>query len=200
MIWGEKKIELWHAWACPYCIRVRAALVEKGVPFRGREVDLAHKPDGLFLVNAKGGVPVLVDGHETVVESLAILEHLDARWPEPPLFPASVGRDVVKSAYEEVNAMFAPHLPKIARGTAEERVVGLGATRRAMGELDAEVAESGFLLGEFSAADLALASFMVRLPPDWRPAPLGFERLARWERSVMSRPAVRDQLAPRVTG
>lgn len=200
MTWNGKTVELWHAWACPYCMRVRAALAEKGVPYRGREVDLAHKPDGLFLVNAKGGVPVLVDGHETVVESLAILEHLDARWPEPPLFPARVGREVVKSAYEKVNAMFAPHLPKIARGTPEERVLALGAVRRSMGVLDGEVAGTGYLLGEFSVADLALASFLARLPADWRPVPLGFERLAAWERTVMTRPAVRDQAAPRATG
>ena len=171
--------------------------MEKGIPYREREVDLARKPDALLLVNPSGGVPVLVEGHQTVVESLAILEYLDERWPEPPLFPAGVGREVVKGASERVNAMFAPHLPKIARGTPEERVLALAATRRAMDELDAEVAESGFLLGEFSAADLALASFMAKLPPDWRPAPLGFERLARWERTVMSRPAMRDQLAPR---
>jgi glutathione S-transferase len=200
MIWARNTVELWHAWACPYCMRVRVALAEKGVPYRGREVDLAHKADALLLVNPKGGVPVLVDGHEKVVESLAILEYLDERWPEPPLFPAGVGREVVKGASERVNARFAPHLPKIARGTPEERVLALGATRRAMEELDGEVAESGFLLGEYSAADLALASFMVKLPPDWRPAPLGFERLARWERTVMSRPAMRDQLAPRVSG
>jgi glutathione S-transferase len=193
-------MELWHAWACPYCMRVRAALAEKGVPYRGREVDLASKPPELFRVNGKGGVPVLVDGEATVVESLAILEYLDARWPEPPLFPASAGRDGVRDVYERVNALFAPHLPKIARGTPEERVLGLGAVRRSMEELDAEVADSGYLLGEFSAADLALASFMAKLPPDWRPSPLGLERLARWERMAMSRPAVRDQLAPRAPG
>lgn len=43
---------------------------------------------------------------------------------------------------------------------------------------------------------VALASIIATLPPDWRPRQLGLEHLARWERAVMSRPAVRDQMAP----
>jgi glutathione S-transferase len=193
-------MELWSAWTCPYCMRVRAALAEKGVPYRSRDVDPANKPPELLEVNPKGGVPVLVHGDEKVADSLAILEFLDQRWPEPPLFPAGLGREAVVAAYERMNALFAPHMMKIARGSPEQRVEGLSAVRRAMADLDVEVADSGFLLGEFSAADLALASFMAKLPPDWRPGPLGFGRLSRWERAVMGRPAVRDQMAPRAAG
>jgi len=78
-------MELWHAWACPYCMRVRAALAEKGIPYRSREIDLAAKPPDLVGLNPKGAVPVLVDGRDVVTGSLAILEHLCKRWPEPPL-------------------------------------------------------------------------------------------------------------------
>jgi glutathione S-transferase len=188
-------MELWHTWMCPYCMQVRTALAEKGIPYRSHQVDPGEK----FL--EFGGVPVaLVDGDRVVVNSLLILEYLDDKWPEPPLFPARVAREVVKAAYGRLDEMFAPHLPRIARGTPEERVLALGAARRSMEELDDELAESGYLLGEFSAADLALASLMATLPPDWRPVQLGFERLGRWERTVMSRPAVRDQMSLRVTG
>jgi RNA polymerase-associated protein len=189
-------MELWHAWACPYCMRVRAALAEKGIPYRLREIDLAAKPPDLFVLNPAGAVPVLVDGPDVVVGSLAILEHLCKRWPEPPLFPKRIGRDAIVKAYERVDRLFAPHLPRIARGTPEERVEALGATRRAMSELDAEIPDEGFLLGELSVADLALASFVAKLPPDWRPTQLGLERLARWERAVMQRPTVREQMGP----
>ena len=189
-------MELWHAWACPYCMRVRAALAEKGVPYRSREIDLAAKPPDLLGLNPKGDVPVLVDGRDVVTGSLAILEHLCKRWPEPPLFLPPAGRDAVVKAYARVDELFAPHLPRIARGTPDERVQALGATRRAMAELDAEVSDLGFLLGELSVADLALASFVAKLPPDWRPTQLGFERLARWERAVMRRPTVREQMGP----
>ena len=191
-------MELWHAWACPYCMRVRVALAEKGIPYRSREIDLAAKPPDLFGLNPKGAVPVLVDGPDVLVGSLKILEHLCRRWPEPPLFPVGVGHDAAERAYDRVDALFGPHLPRIARGSPEERVQALSAVRLAMGELDAEIPETGFLLGDLSVADLALASVMAKLPRDWRPTQLGFERLARWERVVMQRPAVREQTGPKL--
>jgi glutathione S-transferase len=193
-------MELWNAVACPYCMRVRAALAEKGIPYRSREVDLANRPPELLEVNPRGGVPVLVDGETTVADSLAILEHLDERWPEPPLFPPALDRQAVRDATERVNRAFGPHMMKLARGSQEERTEALAAVRRALSALDAEVPPNGFLLGTFSAADLALASFVTKLPREWRAAQLGFDRLDAWERVVMSRPAVRDQMAPRAVG
>lgn len=191
-------MDLWHAWACPYCMRVRVALAEKGIPYRSREIDLANKPPDLFGLNPQGAVPVLVDGPDVIVGSLKILEHLCERWPEPPLFQIRAGHEAVVRAYDRVDALFAPHLPKIARGTPEERVQALSASRKAMAELDAEIPGAGFLLGELSAADLALATVMAKLPRDWRPTQLGFEGLARWERVVMQRPTVREQTGPKL--
>jgi glutathione S-transferase len=193
-------MDLWHAWNCPYCMRVRAALAEKKVPYRSILVDLGAKPPGLLALNPKGGVPVLVDGGTAVVESLSILEYLDSRWPEPSLFVATGGRDAVKEAYERVNAIFAPRLPKVARGTPEERTQALAEIQRALEGLDAGIPASGFLLGDLSAADLALASFVAKLPTDRRPAALGLEGWTRWERAVMDRPSVRDQMAARAAG
>ena len=37
-------------------------------------------------------VPVLVDDDRVVADSTAIVEHLDARWPDPPLFPDDPAR------------------------------------------------------------------------------------------------------------
>lgn len=193
-------MELWNAWTCPYCMRVRAALDEKGVPYRTREIDLGSKPPELLVLNPKGGVPVLVDDGTIVTDSLVILEYLEDRWPRPSLFPAAAGRDAVKAAYERVNLLFAPQLPKVARGTPEERAMALAEIRRALEGLDAGIPSSGFLLGGLSAADLALASFVTKLPEGWRPASLGLEGLTRWEQAVMDRPAVRDQMAARPPG
>ena len=189
-------MELWHAWACPQSMRVRAALAEKGVPYRSRELPPGATAPDLLGRNPRGSFPMLVDGTTVLAEPLAILEHLCKRWPEPPLMPPRLGREAVLASYEGVNALFAPHLPCIDRGTPEERVRALGAVRQAMQELDAVVGAGGFLLAEFSIADLALASYMARLPRDWRPAQLGFVRLAAWERAVMLRPSVREQMGP----
>jgi glutathione S-transferase len=189
-------MELWHTWFCPECMRVRAALVEKGVPYRAREVAPGERLPELGRPGAGGVLPVLVDGASVVSGALPVLEYMSARWPEPPLFPPRVGRDAVVATYQRVDRLFAPLLEPIDRGSPEERVRALGEARRAMEELDGELVV-GFLLAEFSVADLALASYLARLPRDWRPTQLGFERLARWERAVMQRPAVREQMGPR---
>ena len=138
---------------------------------------------------------MVVDGR-VIPESLAILEYLESVRPEPALFPEVPGREAVRDAYERVNALLGPHLFKIARGTPEERQVAEGAVRAALEGLDAKVHDSGYLVGRFSVADLALASFVGKLAPGLRPSALGLPRLSRWEKLVMERPAVRGQAGP----
>jgi glutathione S-transferase len=185
-------MELWHAWACPYCARVRVALAEKGLAWSGREVDLARKPPELLALHPAGGVPVLVDGDRVVPDSMRILEHLDERVPEPCLLPSDPsGRDAVKALYERVGRLLAPHLPRIARGTPGEREAALAAVREALRGLEAESPASGWLAGTYSVADLALLSLLDKLPSEARPSGLGLPRLARWEAEMRARPAVR---------
>jgi glutathione S-transferase len=189
-------MELWHAWACPYCFRVRAALAEKGIPYQGKVVDLAAKPPELFQLNPKGGVPVLVDGGRTVAESFDILEYLEGLRPEPRLIPEAAGREAARRAYDRVNGLLAPHLVKIARGTPEEKTAAAVAIRTALEALDGEVHPGGCLLGELSVADLALASFVAKLPLGLRPGALGLPGLSRWEKAVMDLPSVRQAASP----
>jgi maleylpyruvate isomerase len=70
--------------------RVRIALAWKALPYepvfvhlrRGEQTRreyLARNPQGL--------VPFLVDGDVEIGQSLAILEYLEEKWPEPPLLP-----------------------------------------------------------------------------------------------------------------
>ncbi len=192
-------MELWHAWVCPYCMRVRIALAEKGLAYDEREIDLARKPAELFRVNPAGGVPVLVvEGGAAVPESLVILEYLEDRWPEHPLLPPDpLGRARARLLYERVTAALAPHLLKLARGSDAEKGAAEQAVRDALRALEPEVPEAGFLAGPFSIADIALAPFVAKLPARLRPAELGLPRLARWEAAVMSRPSVAAHTAPR---
>jgi glutathione S-transferase len=191
-------MELWNTWECPYCMRVRAALAEKGVPYRSRDLGPAAAATEVAGKDPRGTLPRLIDGTTIVEGALPVLEYLCSRWPEPPLIPPRIGRPAVVAAYERVDALFAPHLPRIDRGRPEERVQALGEVRRSMAELDAQLVSPDALLGEFSIADLAIASFLAKLPRDWRPTQLGFERLGRWEKSVMRRPSVREHMGPRM--
>jgi glutathione S-transferase len=67
--------------------RVALALAHKGLAVESVEVDPADRS----LVREVSGqdlVPVLIDGDEVIADSTRILHHLEARFPEPPLFPS----------------------------------------------------------------------------------------------------------------
>ena len=70
--------------------RVRIALNLKGVDYESRQVNLLdgdQKSDAYRAVNPQGLVPALeIDGH-LLTQSIAIMDYLDARFPEPRLVP-----------------------------------------------------------------------------------------------------------------
>jgi glutathione S-transferase/GST-like protein len=67
------------------------ALVEKGVPFESRYLDLLgfdqHKPEYLA-VNPQGTIPAMIHGDRVLTESTAIMEYVDEAFDGPPLMPA----------------------------------------------------------------------------------------------------------------
>jgi len=184
-------LELWHAWTCPYCMRVRVALAEKGLAYEEREIDLARKPPELLALNPQNGVPVLVADGVAIPDSIVILQYLEDRYPERPLLPADpLGRARARLLHDRVTALLGPHLLKLARGTPDEQAQAGGAVRAALETLEKEAPERGFLAGAYSIADIALASLVLKLPAALRPSGLGLTRLARWEAAVATRPAV----------
>ncbi|MEO1592160.1 MAG: glutathione S-transferase family protein [Cyanobacteria bacterium J06632_22] len=82
-------LKLYYARPSAYARPVWLALLEKQLPFELIPVDLSgeqFQPEFLA-VNPFGRVPVLVDGDHRVVESLAILDYLEAQYPNPSLMP-----------------------------------------------------------------------------------------------------------------
>lgn len=76
--------------------RVRIALNLKGLPFEYASVHLTRGGGEQFSpayreLNSQALVPVLEDGGERITQSLAIIEYLDEKYPEPPLLPRSPG-------------------------------------------------------------------------------------------------------------
>ena len=69
--------------------RVWVALIEKNLDFELVEIHLDgdHLQPEFVAMNPFHRVPVLVDDDFTVVESLAILDYLEAKYPEPAMLP-----------------------------------------------------------------------------------------------------------------
>jgi len=82
--------------------RVVWLLEEMGLPYRLRPVDLlagVEKDVEFLAINPAGFIPAIRDGDVTMVESIAIMEYLMARYGPTPLAPAP--HDPVFPAYQQ---------------------------------------------------------------------------------------------------
>lgn len=83
-----REIILFDYWRSSASYRVRIALNLKGVAYTSIPTDLldaSHKKPEYVARNPQGFVPMLsIDGHD-LTQSLAIIDYLDARYPDPPL-------------------------------------------------------------------------------------------------------------------
>ncbi|ALH80929.1 maleylacetoacetate isomerase [Sphingopyxis macrogoltabida] len=79
-------------WRSSAAYRVRIALNVKGIAYEQVAHDLraGEQRDPAYLAIAPHGlVPALEHDGAVLIESPAILEWIEAKWPEPPLLPAS---------------------------------------------------------------------------------------------------------------
>jgi maleylpyruvate isomerase len=84
-------VELYQFFRSGTSHRLRIALALKGLPVQSVAVDLRteqHLKDEFKALNPQGLVPVLVDGQRVLIQSPAILEWLEERYPQPALLPA----------------------------------------------------------------------------------------------------------------
>lgn len=83
-----REIILFDYWRSSASYRVRIALNLKGVAYTSVPTDLldaSHKKPEYVARNPQGFVPMLsIDGHD-LTQSLAIIDYLDAQYPNPPL-------------------------------------------------------------------------------------------------------------------
>ena len=83
---------LYDYWRSSAAYRVRIALNLKGIDYESRPVDLrddAQKSADYRALNPQGLVPMLeIDGHR-LMQSVAIINYLDLRYPNQPLLPAA---------------------------------------------------------------------------------------------------------------
>lgn len=89
-------MKLYSYWRSTTSYRVRAALNLKGLAYETVPVDLVagdqRAPD-YTAINAGKGVPTLIlDDGTVLTQSMAILEYLDATWPDPQLIPSDPKR------------------------------------------------------------------------------------------------------------
>ena len=82
-------MKLYHTPISTNSRRAWVALLEKNLDFELIEIHLDgdHLQPEFVAMNPFHRIPVLVDGDFTVFESLAILDYLEAKYPEPAMLP-----------------------------------------------------------------------------------------------------------------
>lgn len=194
--------------------------LELGLPFQHVPVIPAYRVESLYApgapphsksaeflrVNLNGRVPAVVDGDLVLHQSLAINMYL-ARKYGGPLAPANLteeartlmwthwaGTDVEPAAVDILHHRLTYPAEKQMKHIADAAVVAL---QNPFTVLDAELAKSGWLVGErFTVADLNVASVVncaAAAPELFESAPLVRDWLARCH----ARPAYRELVRQR---
>jgi ganglioside-induced differentiation-associated protein 1 len=89
---GASPLELYHHGSSACAAKVRLALAEKQLNWRGHYVDIlaGEQFTPRFLaINPKAVVPVLVHNGEIIPESTVICEYIEEAFPEYPIYPSS---------------------------------------------------------------------------------------------------------------
>jgi glutathione S-transferase len=162
-------LELWWGSGSPYSWRALLALEYKGLPYTSHLVQFAnqeHKSPQLLSMNPRGRVPVLKDGDYVCFESLAIVEYLDRKYPQQPLFgesPEEAG--AIMRMICEYQGYVEEHIRSVIYAILFQGVESrLDEIARAMHIVATEartienrLAQSSWLVGErFSAADIVV--------------------------------------------
>lgn len=185
---------------CPYVQRAAITLVEKGIPFERRDVDLADKPAWFKSISPLGKVPLLqVDG-EVLFESAVITEYLDETHGTK-LHPEDALARARHRAWMEFGSSILADIWIIE--TTPDRVAFDGKVqtlREKFGRLECELGDGPWFAGDrFCLVDAVFAPVFRYFDVFDRFLDLGaFDGLPKvqaWRRALAERPSVRGAVA-----
>lgn len=161
-------IRLYRAEWSTNCERVGLALAHKGLEAESVLISYEDRSE-VERVSGQGLVPVLADDDgQVIADSTRILRHLEARLPDPPLFPAGQPRraevDLFIDAFNGAWKSAANALEEeVRKGSPDPvRVTTLGGSMQAsLARFEELLAGRDFLMGErFGAADCIAFPFL----------------------------------------
>ncbi|WP_435605912.1 maleylacetoacetate isomerase [Pseudomonas knackmussii] len=184
--------------------RVRIALALKGLDARHLPVNLLqgeHRQDAYRAINPQGRVPALrTDEGELLVQSPAIIEYLEERFPAPALLPA----DPLQRAHQRgVAALIGCDIHPLHNVAVLNRLRGLGIDEDGVNQwiahwigeglaaVEALIGDDGFCFGQPGLADVYLLPQLYaarRFNVDLA----AFPRILRVERLALEHPAFRQ--------
>jgi glutathione S-transferase len=187
---------------CPYVQRAAIVLLEKGVPFERRWVDLAAKPDWFTALSPLGKTPVLLAGGIPVFESAVICEYLDEVLA-PALHPGDALERARHRAWMEVGSSV---LNTIAAFYGASDADALQRQREVLAssflQVEAALDDAGpfFAGARFGLVDAVFAPVFRYFDTFEAIGEGGFfdatPRVRRWRAALAQRPSVREAALP----
>jgi len=183
--------------------RVRIALALKGLDYRAVPVNLIrdggeHRRPAYLALNPQGRVPTLcTDEGESVIQSPAILEYLEERYPEPPLLPDDI---MARTRHRSVAALIGCDIHPLHNVAVLNRLRGLQIGEdevlawighwigEGLKAVEALIGDEGYCFGEPGLADVYLLPQLYaarRFDVDLSALP----RILRVERLALAHPA-----------
>lgn len=181
---------------CPFAIRVRMVLEEKGIPYRVIEEDLSNFSEELLKLHPQGRVPLLIHNELVIWESSIITEYLDDQFREPRLMPGAAEKKVkIRLWTHWCNEIFKPDLDlwkykkkdmsETDRADLQSRMEGH------LFKLVSPLKNHSFLMGEeLTLADIHVFPFyrqLGRIHPEF-PGKERFKLVDAWLEKITSRP------------
>jgi glutathione S-transferase len=185
--------------------RVRIVLREKTIPHEELLVDLpngAHREPEFLRLNPFGQLPVLDDDGLVVCESIAILEYLEERFPEPRLLSADPRERATTRQLMLWSGDYLPGswktwvAPAFSPGTPVDAAAREAAYREIAAHLDVlqdRLRARDWLVGQYSLADICYAPIVTVLEyVDLGDLVAARPAVAAWVARMNERPAVRE--------
>ncbi len=184
-------------------MRTRIVLKEKDLDFDRILVDLPSKEqkEPWFLsINPYGKVPVLVEEGAWVYESAICDEYLEDKYPTPALSPSEPSaKAAMRLLIEMCDSQFVPPVIRLLytsrKPKAEQDPERIAHNKDRLSELFPELEEQlqdqDYLMGEYSLADLTFTPFLglcEKVSVDLSP----FPKVAAWAERLKNRPSYEE--------
>jgi glutathione S-transferase len=181
--------------------KAEIAALEKGLDFElvmvayDSHQGYSPKHAEVLRINPKRQVPVLVHGDLEIFDSTQIFEYLEDLQPQPALWPAErQARARARLLEHKSDEVYFPHiirLMSLQKNLQDEpALLAIDAAARYYAEMETQLAESDWLAGSYSFADIAF--YMAALFGERQGAPVtaSTPNLLAWRARMTQRPAV----------
>jgi len=168
-------IKLYGANASPFVRKVMAVLAIKQLPYEHIPSMPFSGDEELAKVSPLSKVPALIDGDLNIADSKVICRYLESAYPDVPVYPTDSQQRARADWFEEYGGTV---LAEAAAGIFFQRFMVPNVFKRPVNEevvkkiideqlpplldyLEGQVPAEGFIFGDLTVADLALASPFV---------------------------------------